>query len=585
MRDTGNPIGPTENQPPITSNNRLRRMEVAFWLLAILLGFVHAWANHHYLGNADAMSYLDIAEAYLRCEWRTAVNVYWSPLYSWFIALALLVARPSPYWKFAVLHLTNFGIYLFTLGSFSFLLREIISTHSTKRAELSSTALVTLPEWALLMLGYSLFIWSSLFLITIPLESPDMLVAAFVYLAAAIVMRIRRQPSWWGLFICLGIVLGAGFLAKSVMLPLTPVFLIASMFAIGSLRRALPRVLLTLIFFVLVAGPFVFAMSRTKGYLTAGRTGRLNYLWSINHVINSHWQGEEPNSGTPVHPTRKIFDAPPAFEFAEPIGGTYPVWYDPSYWYEGSVSHFDFRGQLRVIVEAVSSYYELLQERGIQYGLAIAVISFYLIGRGRRQLIHDWLGQWPLLFPALAGLGLYALVNVQGRYVASFLVLLWLALFAAVRLRDTPDSKEFMKVVMMVLAGAIIFTTIASSSGETILTVRHLIRGEDSLDHEQWQVSEGLREMGLTANDRVAFIGRSTRAFWAYLLKVRIIAEIRKDKISDFWEADSEVRSRVINAFANTGVKAVVAEKPPAGTDLTNWRKIRQTDYYVFILR
>ena len=585
MGDTRNTIAPTEIQPTIISNDKQRRLKIALWLLAIVLGVFHAWSNHHYLGSADAMSYLDIAEAYLRRDWHLAFNAYWSPLYSWVIALVLLVARPSPYWKFAVLHLVNFGIYLFALGSFSFLMREMMRAHRIQSSEQLSAGVVMPPDWALLLLGYSLFIWSSLFLITIPLESPDMLVAAFIYLACAIVMRIRRQPFKWGWFICLGITLGAGFLAKSVMLPLTPVFLIASMFAIGSLRRALPRVLLTLAFFVLVAGPFVFALSRTKGYFTAGQTGRLNYLWSINSVSNSHWQGIEPNSGTPVHAPRKIFEAPAAFEFAEPVGGTYPVWYDPTYWYEGSVSRFDFRGQLRVVAKAVGSYYELFQAWGIQYGLAVAVISFYLIGHRGRQLIQDWGGQWPLLLPALAGFGMYALVNVQGRYVAPFLVLLWLALFAAVRLRATSESEAFMKVVMIVLAGSIILTTVASSNREAILTVRHLVRGEDPLAHEQWQVSEGLREMGLTANDKVAFIGHSTRAFWAHLLNVRIVADIRTDNISDFWTADPNLRSQVIDAFANTGVKAVVAEKPLAGTDLTNWRKIRKTDYYVVILR
>ena len=32
-----------------------------------------------------------------------------------------------------------------------------------------------------------------------------------------------------------------------------------------------------------------------------------------------------------VHPVRKLFDAPPIYEFATPLKGTSPVWYDPSY--------------------------------------------------------------------------------------------------------------------------------------------------------------------------------------------------------------------------------------------------------------
>src|SRR6185295_1845952 len=252
------------------THKQLRRLEVGFWILAILLGFFHAWADHHYLVNADAMSYLDIAEAYLRRDWNVAVNAYWSPLYSWLIAIALLLVKPSPYWKFALLHLVNFAMYLFAVGCFSFLIREIVRTRKDVEP-----GFVTVPDWALLALGYSLVIWSSLFLVSVPLESPDMLVAAFVYLATGILVRIRREPSSWLAFIVLGIVLGLGFLAKSVMMPLTAVFVLGCVFAAGNLRRALPRVALVVAFFVLVIGPFVYAMSHSKGYLTTGRTGRL----------------------------------------------------------------------------------------------------------------------------------------------------------------------------------------------------------------------------------------------------------------------------------------------------------------------
>lgn len=579
MKSTHNAASPNESQT--LSRQQLTRLEVGFWLLAIGLGFVHVWADHHYLVNADAMSYLDIAEAYLRRDWNTAVNAYWSPLYSWLIAIALLIIKPSPYWKFTVLHLVNFGMYLFALGCFSFLAREIVRAHRQRTV----LGFVALPDWALLALGYSLVIWSSLFLISVPLESPDMLVAAFVYLATAILLRIRRYPSGWTAYIGLGIVLGVGFLAKSVMLPLAVVFLFGCLFVAGNLRHALPRVALAGVFFVLVAGPFVFAMSRAKGSLTTGKTGALNYLWTTNHVINTHWQGEEPGSGTPAHATRKIFDDPPVFEFAEPVGGTYPVWYDPTYWYEGSVSSFDWRGQFIVVAKALSSYYEIFQKWGLQYGLAVAVISFFLLSRTEQRLIHDLRDQWTLLLPAMAGLGLYALVNVQGRYVASFLVLFWLALFAAVRLSRTPNAERFLRVVVVVLAGSIVLTTLASSTTETIVTLRQLAHGEDPARHEQWQVAEGLREQGLTSNDMVAYIGRSTRGFWAHLLQLRIIAEIRRDKIGDFWDADANRKTQVINAFAGTGVKAVVAEKPPAVADLSNWRRIRETDYYVYMLR
>jgi 4-amino-4-deoxy-L-arabinose transferase-like glycosyltransferase len=601
MNDNRDLTKPPETQPSITQNDARKptRLELAFWLLAIVLGFAHIWSDHHYLMNADALSYIDIADAYLRKDWHAAVNSYWSPLYSWLIAAGFAIAKPSPYWKFAVVHLVNFGMYLFALGSFCFLMREMLHQQRSQRAEHVAHGLVTLPDWALLALGYSLFIWSSLFLVSLRLESPDMLVAAFVYLATGMLLRIRRQckgwprratptnatkSSSWVSFVLLGIILGLGFLAKSVMFLLTPVFLIAAMMAVCNLRRALPRVIVAVVLFVIVAGPFIYAMSQSKGSFTTGRSGRLNYLWAINRVRNSHWQGEEPNSGTPKHPTRKIFDNPPAFEFSEPVGGPYPVWYDPTYWYEGSVSHFDFVQQVRVFGRAIADYLELLQNRGVNYALLIGLLALYILSGRGRLLVYDLIDQWMLIIPALAGLGLYALVNVQGRYVASFLILLWLALFMAARVHNTPNALRFARSISIALIAAIVITTVASSYREIGRTLRQVIKGESPVAHEQWQVAEGLRELGVAPSDKVAFIGDSYRVFWAYLLGVRVTADVRRDSVIDFWQASPKVKGDVIKAFAGTGVKAVVTEEPPVGMDLSGWKKIRDTNYYVYLL-
>jgi hypothetical protein len=552
--------------------------------MAVVLGFFHVWADRHYLTNSDAMSYLDVAEAYLSRDWQGAINAYWSPLYSWVIAVALAIAKPSPYWKFATLHLVNFAIYLFALGSFGLFINEVVRRHRDLQGELHARGFLILPDWALLALGYSLFIWSTLFLITVQLESPDLLVAAFIFLASWILLRIRWQPLSWGSFALLGAVLGFGYLAKTIMLPMAVIFIVASTISIGNLRQAWPRILVTIALFVLVAGPFVFAISRAKGRLTFGDSGRLNYIWAINRVPFAHWQGKEPRSGEAKHPTRKIYEAPPVYEFGEPIGGTYPVWYDPTYWYEGARGHFDLSQQLRVLAQAAKSYYELFHKWGLQYGLLVGFLSLYLLTPKRRLFLHGLRNQWNLLIPAIAGFGLYALVNVQGRYVASSIVLFWLTLFAAVRVHKEPDPHRYLNSVSIALVACIVFTTVASSSREVVVTSQSILFGEDPSRHEQWQVAEGLRERGVTPNDRMAFIGHSFRAFWAHLLGVKLVAEIPEANTLSFWEADASKRDQVINAFARTGAKALVAEKAPPTTDLRGWQRIRQTNYYVYML-
>ncbi len=154
----------------------------------------------------------------------------------------------------------------------------------------------------------------------------------------------------------------------------------------------------------------------------------------------------------------------------------------------------------------------------------------------------------------------------------------------SVRVLNTPNALRFARSISIALIAVIVITTVASSYREIGLTLRQVINGEDPVAHEQWQVAEGLRELGVTPNDKVAFIGDSFRVFWAYLLGVRVTAEVRRDSVIDFWQASPAVKGDVINAFAGTGVKAVITEEPPVGMDLSGWRKIRDTDYYVYLL-
>ncbi len=162
-------------------------LRVFYWLTAATLGFLHVWADRYALKDVDGLSYLDIGDAYFRGDWNTAVNAYWSPFYSWLLGLALAVLNPSPYWELSVARLVNLAIYLAALGCFDFFLRGLIRHHRrlTDQAAANEALIdepVTLPEWAWLALGYSFFIWSSLYMINIAAERPDLCLTAFIYL-------------------------------------------------------------------------------------------------------------------------------------------------------------------------------------------------------------------------------------------------------------------------------------------------------------------------------------------------------------------------------------------------------------------
>ena len=257
----------------IDGNSQLRWLRLTFWGLAVVLGGLHAWAaGMSHSMNPDGIAYLDMGDAYLRGDFRMAINAYWSPLYSWILGVATCVLKPPMRWEFPIVHMVNFFIYLTALGCFEFFWTQQMHYQSEKA---SADGRVTLPEWAMLASGYSLFIWSSLTLIEIWAVTPDMCVAAFVFLAAGLIVRIRRGLELLSTFFFLGLVLGLSYLTKAVMFPLGFAFLVVSLFSVGNIRRAIPLTLVALVIFLLIGGPLIIALSKAKGRTTFGESGKL----------------------------------------------------------------------------------------------------------------------------------------------------------------------------------------------------------------------------------------------------------------------------------------------------------------------
>ena len=266
------------------------RLRVCFWALALILGFLQVWANRHDVGG-DGVNYLDMGDAYVRGDWKTAINGLWSPAYSWILGLALRVTRPSGYWEFTVVHIVGFAVFLVALRCFEFYLTELV-TSQKRDADSAAAAGIVAPTWTWIALGYTLFLWACLDLIGLVWVNPDVCVAGIVFLAAGLLLRIQKRAASWKCFALLGLVLGLGYLMKSVMFVIAFIFLAASVLAAGSYRRAMPRVAVGLTIFAALASPLIIALSMTKGRLTIGDAGRLNYAWYVLGVPKRHWRGQ-----------------------------------------------------------------------------------------------------------------------------------------------------------------------------------------------------------------------------------------------------------------------------------------------------
>jgi hypothetical protein len=525
-----------------------------------------------------------MGEAFLRRDWQMAINAYWSPLYPWLLAAALYVLHPPLAWQFAVVHLVDFAVYLGMLGCFHFFVSEVICLHRAKMAKCSRPQSVLLPEWVVGVVAYTLCIWISLDWLGIAYAPADMCVAAFVYVAAGLLVRMRSASRNGWTYILFGVVLGGGYLAKAAMFPLAFIFLASSIFVGGSFRRKVWHGLAAFIAFLVIASPWMLALSQAKGYFTSGLTGKLNYAWYVNGVgaiRHIHWQGEPSGSGTPRHPTRKIFDRPAIYEFATPIGGSYPPWYDPTYWYEGVTIHFNLKEQMHVLIRNIGVFFKM--STLAQGGLITGFLILFMMAGTPWHSVKDIAKQWSILIPAIGALSMYVLVHIEARFVAPFVVLFWIGLLSSVRLIDTPQSRRLLACATLAMLLPMIGTIGALAVGKGYAALRYSIR-KDSPAHRQWDVAEFLYRIGVQPGDKVASIGRTFDANWAHLAQVKIVAEISRRDENAFWAANDTVRSQALSTFGKTGAKLVVADRVPSYASILGWERIGNTGHYVYVL-
>jgi len=561
---------------PVISFKQIKHF---FRFVAISLAIFQAWTKRFYV-SPDGLSYLDVGEAYFQGAWTSSINGYWSPLYSWFQGFFLKLFDPAPQVESMVVHFVDFIIFVAALVSFEFLWRQL--AYQQREIKLAQNRL-TLPEPVWYVLGYTLFIWSSLNLISVWEVTPDMTVAAMVYLAAGILVRLRRNNASLGLYALFGTVLGIAYLTKAAMFPVAFIFLAVNVFTARDRRRVVLRSLLVVGLFLVLSFPFILLLSKAKDRLTFGDAGRLNYAWYVNGVPGVHWQGEDIRFGVPEHPTRMVYRQPAILEFATPVGGTYPPWYDPSYWYEGLRFDFDFRKQLNVLFSNLNLYFDLFFRR--QASILMGTLIFFLMGKEYWSISRAIVEEWPLLLLGMIPLVMYALIHIEMRFLSPFIILLWAGLLSSVRLPNKPQLLRFVNQVALVVVFLMMVNVIVAAAELGKKNVQALINWRDVSTHEHWQVATGLHQMGVQKADKVAFMGYSFNAYWARLAEVKIIADIfDQDDVDYFWTSSEDAKAEVMEVLANTGAEFIVTKGVPHLSEADGWEKVMKTDYYLYRL-
>ncbi len=544
-----------------------------FWCALLVLGLLNVWARRNDV-NPDGISYIEIACATARSGLHQIVNAYWSPLYPFLLSLVFRYFHPAVQWEFTAAHLLNFALYLASFASFEIFLQELIRLRDAAGESTEKSSPVsprTLRIW-----GYVFFLWASYFWLGPAWVTPDLCVAAMVYLATALLLRFRRGQGGWLAFAGFGALLGLGYLAKAAMFPLAFVFLFSAFcvnrIAGASSRVAALRTLLAAGVFAGFALPLILALSVAKGRPTFGDAGSIAYTEYIDRATKTvHWQGEPPGTGKPVHSTRKIFSDPALYEFASPIPGSYPPWYDPSYWYEGVRPHFLWKGQLWALFRAANLYLKIFSKSG---ALWVVLVAVWVARKKALAWGRFASGAWLVLLPSVAALAMYSLVLVEFRYVAPFVLMLLLWRMARMRIvagAEPQFVRRFLLVVVLAPALAVAWPVAHD--------LYDVLRDKP---YEPWMVAQQLHAMGIPPGTDVGYIGTGLDAYWAHLAGVRIIVEIPDEEMPSFVAADAPRRQQILTLFSSVGAQAVITRNARAANSADGWRPIPGTRHFIW---
>jgi len=519
----------------------------------------------------DGVSYMDLGDYYWKGDWHNALSTYWSPLYAWMTALLFHLTHPSMRWEFPEVHLLNLGIMIAALFCFEFFWRELLN---------SDGDLVVAPgsAWAI---GYLLFLYIHVRSERFSIVTPDLVVAALVYLAMAMMLRFKAGKLKAAGAATFGILLGAGYLAKAAMLPFA-ILMIATMAAVAlRQRRGKVLVSVTLLALVVVSVPYIAAISRNAHRLTIGDSGKFNVAWEVNDVKPRyrHWQGNANDASRPVHPSRKLVNWPEVYEFATPIAGTYPVWFDPTYWFAGVDTHMHPAQEAKIFSRNLIQFASLTHT-GL--GLpTIVVMLMLLLGGSVAASLRKLVAFWPIIVSSIAFFAMYAMVYWEGRYTSGVL----LAVCGVITVSATFANAQRRTIATR--------TTILILCALGIWRVAVVLR-DDLHASRNWArpvaAAEQLRAMGLQPGDRVALIGDGFFAYWARLDRVRIVAELPRDdrdlpnSAAAFWTATPQVEETVLDDLKSTGAVAVVSDAAPQ-TLPPGWTQLGATGRAVYFFR
>lgn len=585
------------------SQSRLRKLLIVYLLLLVPVGWL-ATKYQPYLLDGDAVCYMDIADLLHAHRWAGAVNAYWHPLYPAVLAAAQIVFHPSRWTEIPAYYFANYGIFLLELIA---MVAFVYALDRLRNRTLSGSTQPLLSREALALFGCALVVIATQRELATGLVRPDALLQALMLLAFAMMLNALATESLvyeplMGLFF------GLAYLTKSFafLIALLSIGVMASI-QLWVQRRSLFRVALNkglaVIVLACVAGPYIAALSHQKHRFDFGDSGALNYAWYAGGVEKMHLEPWMTSSFGPatvhlIHPEQQLLASPGIYSYrAEPYG-TYPDWFDTTYFNERIVPHLDLpvlvRRDLRNAVLVVRYLFNH-PEAWILLALLLAFGARLRFGNWRRD--NFWL---PMIFLGLAMWFLYGLVNVEERYVTLAYLVVLLPVFAALRMPDaSPDKFNTRSTAWLPSAATAMIVLLAFLAAvESLRLALEQRRSESGLPHpwynaEIFNAAHALQDLGVKPGDEVACMGFYAclnNDYWARLAGVRILTEVYNPNGNLFQQwAGLPNREQVFDVLRGQHASVLVAQFDPAAVNFgaaaaQGWIRLGGTDLYAYPL-
>jgi hypothetical protein len=594
------PADPRED----TSAPLLRRFFPLYCIFAAAVTFGFALYDRFQL-DGDAVAYMDVGDNLRAHRWAGIVNGYWHPMYPAFLSLGHILLHATLRTELRAYYFANYVIFLLEmLAVVAFadaLLRLRVNLQPTQNSVGASFLLTRYP---LRYLALALLVIASQRELSPGKVRADALLQAFLLLAlAALLTHLATHRLRYAAL--MGLALGCAYLTKSFAF----VFAFLCIFALAafrwlwlkhSLTRIISAALIAFATFALIAGPYVAALSRQHGRLDFGDSGALNYAWYVGGTKKMHLQPYQTaqfgSSDVHLkHPERELLRSPLILSYAEMPFGTYPDWFDATYWNDRIKPHFNLRGELSRSARDCG----LAARYFCNHPEALVLLAL-LIALGARPALRWKPGGsatnpfW--IVPLLLGVAIwaiYATVNTEERYVTIAYLTIILTLFATLRV---PESAPNLRPVASILIFLLALLT-AGESLRTALENRRNLSVDGSL--RGWyspamaQAAMGLRTMGVQPGDSVACVGFSAcldDQYWARLAGVRILTEIYDPGTHAYlFLSNMPNRDQAVAVVRAQGAKVLVANFGIAHVSDTdpffrNWQQLDDTTFYALPL-